>query len=99
MACNSSLSAPSGKPWTRSYLSQEIKKHARKAGLDERLHLHDCRGTACSRLLLAGATLRELAMVFGWTPRHAAAMVESYASMNPEASDAILARLAECSVN
>jgi integrase len=88
----------SGRPWTRSYLSQQVKRYARKAELDERLHLHDARGTACTRLLMAGAGLRDLSLVFGWSPRHAAAMVEVYASLNPDAADAVLARLAECSV-
>lgn len=50
----------SGDPWTTSYLSQTIKRYARKAKLDERLHLHDARGTACTRLLMAGATLGEI---------------------------------------
>ena len=36
----------SEKPWTRSYLSREIKKHPRKAKLYERPHLHDARSTA-----------------------------------------------------
>jgi integrase len=88
----------SGKPWTTGYLSQRFKLFARKAGLDERLHLYDARGTACTRLLMAGATLAEIATVFGWSARHAAAMVEVYAAMNPLASDAVLARLADASV-
>lgn len=87
----------SGDPWTTSYLSQRIKLYARKAKLDDRLHLHDARGTACTRLLMAGAPLGEIAMVFGWSARHAAAMVEVYAAMNPAAADAVMARLAESS--
>lgn len=83
-----------GRPWTTSYVSQRVKKYAREAKLDERLHLYDARGTACSRLLLAGASLQEVATVFGWSLRHAAAVIESYAAQNPAASDAVLARLA-----
>lgn len=88
----------SGDPWTTSYLSQTIKRYARMAKLDERLHLHDARGTACTRLLMAGATLGEIALVFGRSARHAGRMVEVYAAMNPAAADAVLTRLAEASV-
>ena len=48
--------------------------------------------------MMAGATLNEIAIFFGWSVRFAARMIEVYASMNPEVADAILARLAECSV-
>ncbi len=82
-----------GRPWSASYVSQRIKKYARQAGLDERLHLYDARGTACTRLLLAGSTLREISIVFGWSLRHAAAVIESYAAQSPLESDVILARL------
>lgn len=87
-----------GRPWTASYLSQRIKKYAREAKLDERLHLYDTRGTACTKLLLAGATLAEIATVFGWSKRHAANVIEAYAASDPLISDAILARLAAASV-
>jgi integrase len=89
----------SGRPWTTSYLSQRVKKYAREAKLPEELHLYDCRGTACSRHLMAGSSLRDIATVFGWSLRHAAAVIESYAALNPHTSDAILARLEAASVN
>lgn len=88
----------SGRPWTSSYLTQRVKKYARKAKLAEELHLYDCRGTACTRLLLAGASLSEIAVYFGWSLRHAAAVIESYAALNPHSSDAILARLQAASL-
>jgi site-specific recombinase XerD len=87
-----------GRPWTAGYVSQRVKKYAREADLDEALHFYDCRGTACSRLLLVGASLRELATVFGWSLRHAAAVIEAYAAMNPQASDDLLTRLGSASV-
>lgn len=88
----------SGRPWTSGYLSQRIKKYAREAKLDEALHMHDTRGTACTRLFLAGATLQEIAGVFGWSPRHAAKMIEVYAAVNPAASDSVLAKLSAAAV-
>lgn len=87
-----------GRPWTSSYLSQRIKKYAREAKLDERLHFYDTRGTACTKLLMAGATLAEIAIVFGWSKRHAANVIEAYAASDPLISDTIMARLAAASV-
>lgn len=84
----------SGKPWLARYLSQRIKAFGRKAGLDDALHLHDTRGTACTRLFLAGATLQEISVYFGWSPRHASKMIEIYASLNPAVADAIRGKLA-----
>lgn len=83
-----------GRPWTASYVTQRVKKYAREAKLSEELHLYDCRGTACTRLLLAGGTLREIAIYFGWSLRHAANVIEKYAAMNPETADAVMVRLA-----
>ena len=60
-----------------------MKKYARKAKLDERLRLYDARGTACSKLLMAGASLQEIATVFGWSLRYAAAVIEAYAAQIP----------------
>jgi integrase len=87
-----------GRPWTTGYLSQQVKIFARKAKLDPRLRLYDARGSACTRLLLHGATLAEIALVMGWSVRHAAAMIEVYAALDPTATDAVLARLAEARV-
>ena len=68
------LTNASGKPWTARYASQRLSHWKNKAGLTEEtlgysLHLHDCRGTATTRLLNAGADTIQLATVFGWNLR------------------------------
>ncbi len=82
-----------GKPWDTEHLSKSVKAFARSAGLDPRLRLYDARGTACTRLLMAGASLGEIALVMGWSMRTAARMIETYAAMDPAASDGVLVKL------
>ena len=85
----------SGKPWTERYASQRISHWKNKAGLTEAalgysLHMHDCRGTATTRLLEAGADAVQLATVFGWNLRYATQMVEVYAVVGSDKTDKIL---------
>ena len=77
------LLSPKGRPWQPENLSGEIKKAARLAGVREELHPYDLRGTACTRIFLAGASLAEIALFMGWSLRHAAAMLEFYAANGP----------------
>lgn len=58
------------------------------------LHLYDARGTAATRLFEADASLREIALTMGWSPQHAAKMIETYVHMNPSVSDDLLLKLA-----
>jgi hypothetical protein len=57
--------------------------------------LQDARGTAATALLNAGLSLSQLASFFGWSPRFAASVIEHYARVSPEQSDAILVTLAK----
>ncbi len=82
-----------GAPWDEKQLSKQVTAYRRKAGLDERLRLYDARGTACSKLFMAGATLAEIALHMGWSVQNAAKMIEVYASLDPALSDSILIRL------
>ena len=82
-----------GQPWDEKQLSKQVTVYRRKAGLNERLRLYDARGTACTRLLMAGATLQEIAVHMGWSVKTAAEMIEVYAALNPAVSDTILVRL------
>jgi integrase len=84
-----------GEPWDEKQLSKQVTKYRRKAGLDDRLRLYDARGTACTRLLMAGATLAEIALHMGWSVKTAAEMIEVYASLDPALSDSVLVRLEE----
>jgi len=81
-----------GQPWDEKQLSKQVTVYRRKAGLNERLRLYDARGTACTRLLMAGATLQEIAVHMGWSVKTAAEMIEVYAALNPTVSDTILVR-------
>lgn len=58
------------------------------------LRLQDARGTAATRLLNAGLSLAEIAAHMGWSVRHAAAVIEHYARVSPDESDAVLVKLA-----
>jgi hypothetical protein len=87
------LLSPKRRPWQPEHLSGEIKKAARAAKVREELHPYDLRGTACTRILLAGGTLAEIAIFMGWSLRHAAAMIEVYAALDPALSDTILDKL------
>lgn len=64
-----------------------------KLGIRRDIHLYDARGTAATRLLEANASLQEIALAMGWSPQHAARMIEVYAKFNPDASDTLLAKL------
>ena len=81
-----------GDAWDERQLSKQVTIYRRKAGL-ERLRLYDARGTACTRLLMAGATLGEIALHMGWSIRTAAKMIEVYASLDPAMTDSVLVRL------
>lgn len=92
------LATEKGHRWTPRYASQKIKDYRNKAGLTEEkvgyaLRLQDCRGTAATRLLEAGAGLFEIATVTGWSVRYAGQMIETYAVVTSDKTDRILAKL------
>jgi hypothetical protein len=61
-----------------------------EAGIEEDLKLHDARGTAATNMLRMGVSLHDLAIIMGWSLRHASNVVESYAAMNPELSSSLI---------
>lgn len=98
------LTNPSGKPWTERYVSQRLSHWKNKAGLTEEalgysLHMHDCRGTATTKLLEAGADAFELATVFGWDLRYATQMIEIYAVVGGDKTDKILEMVQQAEKN
>ena len=98
------LTNVSGKPWTKRYVSQRLSAYKNQAGLTEAslgysLHLHDCRGTATTKLLEAGASASQLATVFGWKLRYATQMIEVYAVVGSDKTDRILELYAEAEKN
>lgn len=93
------LTSASGKPLTTHRASEGLRQWRDKAGLTPEalgfdLRLQDARGTAATRLLHAGLSLRDIASHMGWSVRHAAAVIEHYAVVSPDESDAVLVSLA-----
>ena len=66
-----------------------------KAKLSDDLRLYDARGTAAKRLLNAGLSLAEIANHMGWSVRYAANVIEHYARVLPDETDAVLVKLAQ----
>lgn len=94
------LVSANGKPLTPHRVSEGLRQWRDKAGLTPEalgydLRLHDCRGTAATRLLNADLSLKEIAQLMGWSLRHAASMIEKYAQVSPGESDVIHKKLEE----
>ncbi|APE45470.1 integrase [Sulfitobacter alexandrii] len=83
-----------GQALTARSASNAVTRYRRKAGLSEDLRLQDCRGTAATRLLNAGLSLAEIANHMGWSVRYAANVIEHYARVSPDETDAVLVKLA-----
>jgi len=84
----------SGGRLTEHRASEGLRQWRDKAGLNKDLRLQDCRGTAATRLLHAGLSLSQIASHMGWSLRHAANVIEHYASVSPSETDAVLIKLA-----
>jgi integrase len=83
-----------GQPLTPHRASEGLRQWRDKAGLSTELRLQDARGTAATRLLNAGLSLAEIANHMGWSVRYAANVIEHYARVSPDETDAVLAKLA-----
>lgn len=87
-----------GRPLTARWASNQITKWRRKAKVPpwedgREKTLADTRGTAATRLLNADLSLRQIATYMGWSVRYAAQVIEYYAHVSPDESDAVLTRL------
>lgn len=94
------LVSANGKQLTEHRASEGLRQWRDKAGLTPEvlgydLRLQDARGTAATRLLNEGLSLANIAAIMGWSVRHAAAVIEHYALVSPEESDAVLMLLAQ----
>lgn len=92
------LSSATGKPLTKHRASEGVRQWRDKVGLTPDalgydLRLQDARGTAATRLLNAGLSLREIASHMGWGLRHAANVIEHYARIDGDETDAVLAKI------
>lgn len=85
------LTNSDGNAWTEEALSKAVTRARRAARLPDRLRLYDLRGTAVTRQVLAGTTLADIALTFGWSTRTAAQMLQTYAHLDPHFAGRVLA--------
>jgi integrase len=75
-----------GRPWSGDGFTgsfNRIRDAAGIAGIDEqgrerKKHLHDVRGTFCTKLVRAGCTDQEIAEIMGWSPQQVAGIRSTY---------------------
>lgn len=87
------LTNANGNQLTEHRASEGLRQWRDKAKLNRDLRLQDCRGTAATRLLNAGLSLSEIASHMGWSIRNAANVIEHYACVSPDETDAVLVKL------
>ena len=87
------LTNANGRKLTEHRASEGLRQWRDKAALSQDLRLQDCRGTAATRLLDAGLSLSEIASHMGWSIRTAANVIEHYARVSPNETDAVLVKL------
>ena len=83
-----------GQPYQHeNYLGDAVSAWRDRLKLRRELRLYDARGTAATRLLEAGAELKEIATHMGWSLKHAAEVIERYVALSPAMSDGLAAKL------
>lgn len=89
------LTNKGGRPYQHeNYLGDAVSTWRAKLKLRPELRLYDARGTAATRLLDAGAELKEIATHMGWSVKHAAEVIERYVALSPAMTDGLAAKLA-----
>lgn len=89
------LANAGGKPLPPHHASEGVRQWRDKAKLSDDLRLYDARGTAATLLLNADLSLAEIANHMGWSVRYAANVIEHYARVSPDETDAVLVKLAK----
>jgi integrase len=85
----------SGRPWTQDGFRTSWGKTVAKAGITG-LTFHDIRGTAVTRLAIAGATVPEIASVTGHSLSDVRSILDShYLHRDPELAKSAIAKLEE----
>lgn len=83
-----------GQPYQHeNYLGDAVSTWRDKLKIRSELRLYDARGTAATRLLEAGADLKEIATHMGWSIKHASEVIERYVALSPAMSDGLAAKL------
>ncbi|MFC0633248.1 tyrosine-type recombinase/integrase [Brevundimonas balnearis] len=85
------LTNASGAPWTPGGFKTMFRRAKLAAGLTD-LHFHDLRGTACTRMFIAGSPKRDLATIFAWSEEAVDALLTKYVSSDAVALD-LLSRM------
>jgi integrase len=90
-----------GTPYTHeNYLGDAVSEWRDKLKIradlpaKQRPRLYDARGTAATRLLSAGADMKEIATHMGWSLKHASEVIERYVALSPEMTDGLALKLA-----
>lgn len=81
-----------GKPWTQDGFQTSEGKARKRAGLT-RLHFHDLRGTAITRLSEAGATPQEIATITGHSLRTVHDILDKYLARRRPLAEAAIRKL------
>lgn len=79
----------------RDKINAKAAKDGRAAPIRPDLRLYDARGTAATRLLNAGAEIREIATAMGWSIKRATEIIERYVALHPDMTDALGAKIAK----
>jgi integrase len=72
------LSNTRGKPWTEDGFRTSWGKAFDRSGLSDDLHFHDLRGTAVTRLALAGCTVPQIAAITGHSMKDVESILEAH---------------------
>lgn len=80
-----------GNAWSKDGFKTMFGKAKAKAGLGH-IHFHDLRGTAATRLFLAGSPKRDIATIMGWSETAVDALLTKYVSGDAVALD-LLSRM------
>ncbi|MEY8143207.1 tyrosine-type recombinase/integrase [Falsihalocynthiibacter sp. CO-5D18] len=88
------LANANGNALTPHRASEGVRQWRDKAQLSDELRLYDARGTAATLLLNVDLSLAQIANHMGWSIRYAANVIENYARVSPDETDAVLVKLA-----
>ncbi|MFB9223895.1 tyrosine-type recombinase/integrase [Paracoccus cavernae] len=88
------ITTQAGTPFKHeNYLGDAVSEWRDRLNIRKELRLYDARGTAATRLLEAGADLKEIATHMGWSLKHAAEVIERYVALSADMSDSLAEKL------
>jgi integrase len=81
------LTSAAARPWTVDSLDKAVRRAKRKAGVSDDLHFHDLRGSAATRLYVAGIEERVIAETLGWTRDSVRRIIRKYVGSDAATAD------------